>query len=318
MKYIYILPLSIILSCTTQAEELGNAGFGGEFGLIAGFTGGKTNFNLNNKTKNGALNSKGKSDSTALFYPVGTIQYTFGNQNSQQLYLGMPDNSLLKEVMALELGYQLVFTDESELILSYSPTLRDGETWRNPYQTDTKREKTDISGDIYSIGYNNIFNIGIASRVYYYDKDIDIEQSGAQALKRSGDGYLVKLSMGLPINDIDFIEPEIFFHSYSADGKAMAFDEYGLSISYMMMVGSESFSASVEYAKADFDSSNPVFNKTQENQNYEFNLMHEYNDIMGWRDWKFNTLLGYSITNSNINFYDENEYMVGFGLTHSF
>ncbi len=319
MKYSYILPLSILLSAGAQAE-LGHAGFGGEVGVMAGFGGGKSNFNLDNATKKGALNSAGESESQALFIPTGKLNYTFGEQNSQQLYFGMPDNDLVGEAVALEFGYKIEFANESLLTLAYVPTLSKGETWQDPYLTNTKRKKTDVSGNTYSISYENMFDTGLTGAFSVYDKDIDNDQAGnsATSLKRSGDGYLASLAMGLPISDIEFIEPELSYHHFSADGKAMSFDEYVLAFSYMVMLGKESLAASAGYSSKQFDANNPLFNKTQEDSNYSLQLMYEYNEFMGWQDWKLNALIGYSTTASNIAFYDTSDYMTGVGITYTF
>jgi len=323
MKHLYLLPLGIALSGTAFAE-LGEPGLGGEVSLLAGFSGGKSNFNMDKETKTGELNSAGESDSGAMFAPLGQLRYTFGDTNNHQLYFGTARGDIIEGVFAIELGYAMEFGNESVLSFAYLPTIANGEVWEDPYLTNTARKKTDISGNTYRIQYENILDTGLSGDFAFYDQDIDNEKSGSQLtsnqelLNRDANGCYAGISMGFPISATSFLEPSISYQDHSADGKAMSFKRYGISLTYMHMVGNHAFSVNGDYSNTQYDAKNPVFNDTQKDNSYGVNLSYEYSEFMGWDNWGFNALLGYSNTASNINFYDTNDYFTGVGLSYKF
>ena len=148
-----LLPLSIVLSSSAWAD-LAEPGFSGQIGLMTGF--GSETSNFAKKTKKGALNSKGESDSSFMLVPQGELLYTFGDNNNQQFFLGTGGDSLVEDGLAVEFGYALEYGNESSIAFSYVPVLVDGEVWENPYLTNAPRKKTDLSGDTFRIQLDNI------------------------------------------------------------------------------------------------------------------------------------------------------------------
>lgn len=326
MKINLTLLVSLILHSNAYAniEDEGpfdKQGFSGEISLLTGISGGKSNFNIEKKIKNGELNSAGESDSEFIAMPLGQMTYTFGKQ---KVFLGTAREDIVEGVLAFELGYAFAIGEESALSFSYLPAIASDETWKDPYLINSTRKKTDVSGNAYRVQYQNILNVGIDADFAYYDKDIDDELSGSsltsnqELLKRSGDGYIFKLSAGLPLSQSTFITPSLGYSQFSADGDAMSFDQYNMGLTLMHSIGNHTFTLNGDYSKADYDAENPIFGKTQENTSYGFNLMYEYSNFMGWKNVGFNVVAGYEDTDSNINFYDEESYMLGMGMTYLF
>jgi len=324
MKRIYILTAGLLLSGVVNAE-LGDAGFSGEVSLLTGFSGNKDNLNTENKTKSGTLNSEAESDSKFVIAPLGQLRYTFGQENDQQLFIGTSRNDIIEGVMALELGYAFEFDNESVLSVSTLPTIASGDVFEDPYLVNTKRKTTDLTGNTYRIQYDNIIGSGLNAELAYYTLDVDKERSAStlsadaqKAMQRDGKGIYTSINMRLPIAKTAFIKPSIFYHNFEADGKAVSFDQYGLSMTYIRIVDTHTFALRGEYSAKKFDASNPVFNKTQKDSNFGVNFSYEYADIPGWENWGLNALLGYNKTASNITFYDKHDYIAGVGITYLF
>lgn len=326
MRNNFVLLLSLTLSSAAYANVIDEGpfdkqGLSGEISLFTGFGGGKSNFDTDNKTKSGELNSAGKSDSEFMAMPLGQVTYTFGKQ---QVFLGTAREDIVEGVLAFELGYAFGVGQDSALSFSYLPTIASGETWEDPYLLDSAKKTTDVSGNAYRVQYQNILNVGVDADFAYYDKEIDDELSGAgltskqELLKRSGNGYVFKLSAGLPLSQSTFIMPSLGYSQYSADGDAMSFDQYNMGLTAMHSVGNHTFALNGDYSKADYDAENPIFGKTQENTSYGFNFAYEYSNFMGWQNVGFNVLAGYEDTDSNIDFYDEDNYTLGVGITYFF
>lgn len=170
----------------------------------------------------------------------------------------------------------------------------------------------------------NILDTGLSADLAVYNQDVENEKSGSaltsnkQLLQRDAKGYRVSVSNGFGISDSSFIEPSFSYQRHSADGKAVSFDQYGLSLTYMYLLDNHAFSINGDYAITQYDANNPLFNKTQKDNSYGVNVGYEYSEFMGWEDWGFTALVGYSNKTSNIKFYDSMDYSAGVGLTYHF
>jgi len=317
----HLLIAGLLVSSTTFANMMegpfDKQGISGDISVMAGYSGKTSNFNTDHKTKTGTPNSEGKSDSQFILAPIGQIRYTFG---TQQVFLGMSQEDIIEGVFALEAGYAFELNGGTVLSLSYLPTIMEGETWQDPYLLDTARKETDVSGNAYRIQIQNILNVGINADFAYYDKEIENEQSGSgdKLLRRDGNGYRFKVSGGLPLSQSTFLMPAVTYHTYSADGKAMSFDELAASLSLMQMFGNSKVSLNGNFSNTDFKETNPLFNKKQKDNSYSVNLAYEYMGLMGWQNASFNVMAGYEDVDSNIEFYNQNGYMLGIGVKFSF
>ena len=98
----------------------------------------------------------------------------------------------------------------------------------------------------------------------------------------------------------------------------VSFSRYSGSLTYLKRVNDHAFSVNADYSYSSYDASNPVFKKTREDNEYSLTLGYEYMDFMGWENWGFNALAGYSNNNSNIAFYDTSGYFMGVGVSYHF
>ncbi|WP_414931273.1 DUF2860 domain-containing protein [Vibrio europaeus] len=320
MNYRVLLPLGILLSSNAFAE-LDERGLGGEISLLMGYGSETSN---SQDTKRGKLNSAGEKESGAAFVPLGQLRYTFGQDNTQQVFIGTSRGDIIEGVFALEIGYALEYGDESTISFSYLPTIASGEVWEDPFIVNTPRRKTDISGDTFRIQVEDFLNLPISGDFAYYQQDVKNEKSGTflsvsmNELRRDAKGYYASLSTGLPISSTSFLEPSFSYQRHLADGKAVSFSRYSGSLTYMMLVDKHAFSISSDYSISQYDVNNPVFNKIRKDRIFSFNLGYEYKGLPGWEDWGFNALAGYSNNSSSITFYDTNGYFVGVGLSYHF
>ncbi|WP_236783540.1 DUF2860 family protein, partial [Aliivibrio fischeri] len=72
------------------------------------------------------------------------------------------------------------------------------------------------------------------------------------------------------------------------------------------------------YAQRQYESTNPIYNKTRENNKLSLFAAYEYKNIMDWKDWSLVAFAGYGAEQSNITFYDNSEYIISTGLNYKF
>ncbi|OLQ74187.1 hypothetical protein BIT28_20160 [Photobacterium proteolyticum] len=324
MKKTYLVCCMALISGHTMAE-LGEPGFSGEVSALVGFGSTESNFNTDSDKTISNVDNSGKSESEMLAAPLGQLRYTFGQLDNHQIFIGTSREDIAVGDFALEAGYRYGLSEESSISISYLPTIMGGETWEDPYLTGTERQTTDISGNAYRLQYDSIMDSPFSLDLAYYTKDIDTEQSGSQytseqqkRLDRSGNGLYSKISYKYMINNSSLLQPAVIYKTFSADGDAMSNKSYGVELSYMKFVNRHAFSISGKYLNTTFDTVNPVFDTEQKDSEYSFFAGYEYDEFMGWDNWAFNAIAGYDVKASNINFYDETEYMLGAGVTYKF
>ncbi|TKB49678.1 DUF2860 domain-containing protein [Ferrimonas aestuarii] len=304
-----------------ESEGLGKGGFSGELGLLVGYGEG---VDEDRSVKSGPLNSKADTKSAAIVMPLGQLRYTLGEHNDEQFFFGMSPGDLVEGVVALELGYAFQYGQGSSLAFSYLPTVVKGEVWADPFIVGEARKKTDVSGNAFRMQAENLFDIGLSAELAYYDQNVVDERSGmhqggdTELLSRDATGYYVSVSQEVPLSERQMLGVSLDYRVHDADGKAQAFDSYGASLMYMAMVGQHRLSLNIEYSKRDYDAQNPVFSLTRDDSEYGATLVYGYDKIMGWEDWSFNAVAGYSNLDSNINFYDVSDYLFGVGLSYHF
>ncbi|XHF85552.1 DUF2860 family protein [Vibrio sp. HN007] len=180
-----------------------------------------------------------------------------------------------------------------------------------PIRIELKKKKTDIKADAYRLKYEFL---SLTANFIYYDRKLDTETSGvsnnvdASQLNRNGDGYLGKLAIGLPVSQNMFIEPALFYRKDNADGKAMAYDNIGAGVTYYVMAGSSTYVLDARYSQADFDAINPLFNKTRKDDRMSINFSYEYLGVFGLQNLSLTGQLSYEKLDSNIKFYNEQDY----------
>ncbi|WP_019612863.1 DUF2860 domain-containing protein [Psychromonas ossibalaenae] len=315
--------IALVSTAVTAGQD--KPGFSGELTAFTAYSSEKSNFNTDNN-KLESIYSAGESESEFLIAPLGQLRYTFGAKNEQKVFVGTSRDDIAVGDFVLELGYEFALDKRSSVAFSVLPTIIDGETWQDPFLTSQERSTTDVSGAAYRVKYNSVLQTPFSVDIAYYTLDVENERSGisilnageAQALQRSGTGIYSQLSYAVRVGETSVFEPVLTYQSFDADGSAMSNDAFAVDARYRSQMGAHSFSAAVSWGYTSFDSSHPVFDKTREDTEYGVFIAYEYQQIMGWKNWALSGLMGFDVNNSNINFYDKKEYIIGSGLTYRF
>ncbi|EAP95693.1 DUF2860 family protein [Vibrio splendidus] len=311
---------ALLVSLLVNGAALAD-GFEGELSYMVGYGKSTSNLSTEKSTKTGELNSAGPSHSNAQSGPFGQLRYNFGDQ---KVYVGMARDDIIQGVFAMELGYSRLVADQHAISFSYLPTIANGKVWQDPYLVNRARKETDISGNAYRITIENVQDAGLKVDLAYYNQKLEHEFSGSSdpvdqtLLRRGGKGYNVELSHGIPLRHDILLLPSVGYRQFDADGKAMAYGRYSAALTTMYIHGNHLFSLHGGLFKADYKAVNPVFKKKREDKGCEAILAYEYQGFMGWDNLGFNALASYSRSDSNITFYDENDYMVGVGVSYVF
>ncbi|WED23852.1 DUF2860 domain-containing protein [Vibrio sp. JC009] len=320
MKTILLSTAAMLVSlqCFANMEQ---QGLSGELSVMAGYSSGKSNFDTDNKTKEGELNSPGGSESNFVPLALGQLRYTFSDN---QIFIGTAKSDIVSGVLALEAGYKRAVGQNSSIAFSYLPTIMERETFADPYVTGSERDETDVTGDAYRLRYKNMLNTGLTADIAYFTREIDDELSGSTSyssyqsqLKRGGDGLHAKLNGTLFVAPGFMIHPAVLMEDYSADGNAMSYTKYGGELRFMLR-GKHTYVLTLGYAESEHDQTNPIFNEIQKDEELKAVLSYNYSGLMGWDSLGLSTLVSYSQSDSNIDFYDKENALAAVGVSFRF
>jgi len=315
-KYLTLPVLFIALPC--YAELASRHGISGEISLNAGFTSSTSNFNVDSDATIDSLENKAKSESQGLIAPLGKIAYTFGEELKNQIYFGTSREDIAVGTLALELGYKHKLSSGTVVDVSFLPTVISGESWQNPYQLNTKRRETDITGNAYRLKLESISGSSFSLDLAYAKTNVEDDLNAGTDLARDAESYYAKGGYRFILAPTSFLIPSVTYIQHNADGRANSFDSWGTDISWFNILGKHTLVLTAGYSRRNYDSASTLFNKARSDDELSLFAAYEYPNFMEWKNWSLISFAGYGDTQSNLTFYDESSYLLAVGLNYKF
>lgn len=320
MNVKYTLITLALISGSASAQLAETAGFAGEVSLSTGFYSVESNLNTDDDNKNlDSLYDTNDAVTGGLLLPLGNLTYTFGNDLNQQFYAGTSREDIATGTLAFEMGYKYQLASGMIIDASILPTIMSGEVWADPYQA-TNRQTTDEDGNAYRLQLKNIAGSKFSVDMAYATKDVETDVRGAidPSLRRDADTIFFKTDYKYMVDQTTMLQPRLSYVSSDADGDANSFKGYGVELSYFKFLNRHQFALTAGFNTRDYDAVNPVFDQTREDDEMSLFAAYEYANFMDWQDWSFISFAGFGSTDSNIDFYDKNEYMMSVGMSYKF
>lgn len=332
MKTIYpVLFCSVFAAAPALAALAPEPGFSGNVTVLTAVTSNTSNLHIDqDKTQSvGDLNSKGSGEVSVTPGVLGSLQYTFGDDLNKQLFIGTSRDDIVTGSLAFEIGYRQQFSSGMVFDISALPTLISGEVWDDPYAVDEARNKTDLTGNVIRMQLSQIAGSNFSVDMAAGESDVDEERSGTKGLNLTPDEqkHLTRernyfyLKTGyryfLPEQQA-ILQPSLHVTSSRPKGEALSFVSYGGELSYARKIERHAFVLTASAALRDYDAQNPVFSQTRKDKDYGLFLAYEYTDILGYQDWALVSFVGAKTTQSNIDYYTSEQYVVSVGLDYKF
>ena len=317
MKKYLALPI-LCIAMPGFAQPGPQKGVNGEISLNALVISSASNFNVDGDRTISSLENKADTESEVVIAPLGNISYTFGERLGQQVYFGTTREDIAVGTLAVQLGYKHTLSSGTVVDVSFLPTVISGETWQNPYELNTPRQETDISGNAYRLQLKSISGSGFSLDLAYATKDVEDDLTAGTDLARDADSYYAKGSYRFTLSPTSFVSPSAIFIQHDADGSASSFDAYGAELSWFNILDRHTLVLTAGFNRRDYDSASTLFNRTRSDDELSVFAAYEYPEIMGWKNWSFISFAGYGDTQSNLTFYDESSYLFAVGLDYKF
>lgn len=329
LKAIGGLTAGILISCSVVAQPLTKeAGWGFTLSVNAGYSGGKSQFDTDHDNEiTNDLNNSGQSNSSVLVYPLGRVQYTLENLNTQ-FYLGNSREQVSTAKFQYELGMIHQFEDQSKLTVAVFPKLSlFNETWEDPFVTNAKRQTTDQKVGGARIAVDNIFGTGLTFKYAIASSSIDDELSGQSQLSDTSEIALLKrdslyqrveVGSSFPISQAVLLKPAFQYTNRNADGDANSYDQYTGQLSLLLFKQRHTLITTINAGVRLYKQENPLFNDKQDLTHAGIFSIYSYQRPFDWQHWSWTMMLGYNQENSDIAFYDSKGVIISTGMVYRY
>ncbi|TVU60535.1 DUF2860 domain-containing protein [Vibrio atlanticus] len=327
MRFVLPVVFSAFASMPAYSGLAPSEGFSGNFSVLAGFYSDSSNLSTEQNSNQTSNVMEGDSENQGLLGFLGTVQYTFGESLTHQVYAGTTREDIATGTIAFEIGYRHQFSGGTILDFSVLPTLISGKAWSDPYAVGVNRSETDVKGNVGRLQLTNIGGTGFRTDFAIGESDVDDELSGTQSLSVEDAALLdrersyVYAKVGYPFilpNQAGVFVPSMVYFNSDTEGGALSFDSYGLELNYAKRIGRHGFVVTLDANDRQYDEANPIYGKAREENEYGAFLAYEFGGLMGYEDWSFITLLGLRSIDSNIDFYNSEQVLASVGVDYKF
>ena len=257
-------------------------------------------------------------ESTGIFLLPFNVAFTLNNLKTQ-VFLGTQLTDLARFDLTQQLGVKQDFGGLGLLQVGF---LRSGiatEVWEDPYVENLERSTTDRDITGAQLVWGNIFGSDLELTYTFRSIDIDDEKSGVflglnsaqrSLLERDGDQHSIEALYLFKFEGDHRLAPSFRFLVDDRDGDARANDQYTFKLTYSYMGDPLTVIANVSIGKADYDKTNPIYGKKQEDDLFGGGLTVFYTNPWDWSLWgsrpmRFYVEGGYYERDADIDFYEE-------------
>ncbi len=308
-----ILPMSAYADGPPEGPPGSDSGLSGNITLGFGWASSESQDAENRITD---LNdNNGNSNNQAIPVIFGELKYTIEGPGTT-FHIGNPmesDNPM---------GFVFGVTQPVESIGAFDLTLNyaKGEVYKNPYRLNVDRQDTDLTLMGLTMTWDEIMETGATASYSYQLVDVDEDVIGDinEDLQRSGVVHSFTGGYQFMLNQSNFITPSLTLTRGNMDGECESFSGVSAGASYVHMNQSFMFTANISTGTEHYDEENPYFNETREDSQYSVMGLFTKFAPFGFQDFNYSILAAYSVTNSNIDFYDSSGFITGVGIGYSF
>jgi hypothetical protein len=245
------------------------------------------------------------------------LRYTFASTRTQ-LFLGNQLEDLLRLDSTTQIGVRQELVDRSVIGVSYLYSALVTEVYKDPYDTSGSRNGSDRRINGARLSYENILSTDLSFQYTYRNIDIEAERSGSDPALGLTSSQKDKLIRDGDQHDVEFLYryaleeggikhtliPSFKYSRFDLDGDAMSNNFFMFRLNYRYDVAKFAFVVNGYYGYADYDKSNPIYNKTRNDNRYGFGLIGFYKRFLDVEGLALTANVLLNRQDSNIDFYD--------------
>lgn len=290
--------------------------------MVASFLG----FDLSDK-KTDSLDDSPNSQSNVIAAAPFSLEYTFASTRTQ-LFLGTDLTDLIRFDYSQQLGVKQEIGRfgmlQGGILFSSIPA----KVWKDPYVVNQNRDETSRDSSGARLVWDRIFGSQLQLQYTYRNVDISSEKSGEflgltsaerKRLRRDGNRHATEILYRFNFAEKHKLAPAFVYAYNDRDGSAMKNDAYNFQLTYVYFSDPMALTANAFIGWADYDKENPIYDKTQKDDNYGIQGSLFYKNpwgtsLFGSKSMSFYISAAFAKSDANINFYDQEAFMTTAGV----
>lgn len=244
---------------------------------------------------------EGEASNYTTFFPLLDFRY-FLNESKTQLYFGTPTDGENYEIGA---GVVQSLSKIGNLTAIVATSAR-AEEWKNPYQVNVAREKTDLSETSLKLKLAHVgttpFNVSYVNKTVRLEDD-EIGEFSSD-LKRDGSVNYLDFSYDVSINRTNRITPGITLEKADLEGKANSYDKTKINLQYLRFSQTAILIAKGSFSNASFGGSHPLYDETRNETGVRLGIAARLPNLFDVNSLHSNLGLAGEWVDSNIDFFD--------------
>ena len=328
-KYcLFGLVTALVITGSAQASgKKAGQGFSGHIQPVMGFVSTKSLSSVGDDNKRiDSLDQEAAYETEFLPALLWNLGYTFEGGKTR-IWAGSSEALTTRDISPMQIGITQTLGDGTRLSLSYAPALFDEDVWQDPFLVGRDRAETDMSSQGFRMAAASVFGVPLSLGYTFTSIDVDQDLAGASrglssaqraSLKRSGKRHQADVSYDIDLGHGFTLSPGAQYTLADADGDANSFDRFGGDLALTYTVGRVTLFASGALYCSEHDASNPVFNLTREDDIYAVSTGITIASPFGLEHISVSLMSMYRQEDSNIGFYDKEQFINGIGVNWSF
>ncbi len=265
------------------------------------------------------LSSSADTEYTFLPVLLPTAEWDVGTPGDIVLFFNTKQPLIDTGGLVFNLGasYTSPLPAVFELDFFYTPF---EEVWENPYVTGEARHTSDTSKLGAALAAGNVLGSNFSLSLAYLSDDVDEDVLAEihPQLARDGSVYAARAEYTFKLSPRFELAPRLSIVEGDYDGESSSYFGYRMSLSGLYLTGKWMMTPELFYSYREYDETDPIFDKTRETDRYGFKLMANYRAPLGMQNWTATAIFGYSVGESNIEFYETESASLGLFLVYLF
>jgi hypothetical protein len=255
------------------------------------------------------------------FYTFGTgfllfnVNYMLNDDTT--LYVGTPFFDDNRE--GLTAGFERLFSNNTTLDVSSFYLVKN--MWKDPYLTGVDRDVTTAHVLGMTIDVDGITGTELNVSYTLRNEQVTDDVSGDNTpdLRRSGFVHSLKTGYVFYLNDrFDAsITPSIIFVRSDKDGKANSYSAFGTGLTISIEKNDHAFSVTNVVESQAYDKRHPIFNRHRYEMDYTLECFYTLKHLLK-TPWYTRVGFVYNRSDSNITFFNDNNFLYGVSVGYAF
>jgi hypothetical protein len=303
----------ILVPCRLSAYD-GARGSGMETGFL--YLQRADNFSTDSDALIGSLGEEAESESSIV--PVVLFNLSSGYGRASAVYF--ETDTAGGGEFELSLGTVIPLGERENILdisVMYVPFQ---EVWKNPYQTGSSRQETDVTkyGGKVSLGAIAGTPLGLRFKVASVDVEDDVIGELDATLARDGIIYELSADYRMDVTRDFSVTPSLTYERGDFDGASNSYDGYGAALLLMYRSPPFLMVPVLAYSFDQYDESHPLFGKKREDNRFSMFLTAQISGLFGAPALYLKVITGYVSTDSNIDFCDSHGTFAGMTVGYRF